>query len=478
MGISTVLAATPALATTYYVSGSGKDSQNGLTTATAFRTLQKAANLTKPGDTVSVLNGTYTDNGTGENILWIHLSGTAAKPITFSAASGQSPVIEASTSPHVLFEVYIDASYINFSGFEVIGQARNVTLSQATSIAKQEIIAYQNSVAAHQKNSATPIAYPSNAATNQNCIYVDHATHVNISSNLVHDCSASGISAETSDYIRFESNTVYNTSWWTVYDTTGINIHGMLNSDTSSAYKNYILNNISHDNANTQPFYDLTVGNGIPTDGNGIIIDGNQSTSNGKNYYGRTLVMGNIVYNNSGTGMHAFESWHVDFFNNTAFHNNYCVIQGSECGYSNSGQIIAARSGDINIYNNIMYAPPGRYVYKNYRNTQISEDYNIFYNSGGTLLLGSYKPNSHDIVANPSFYNISQLSTTSALSNIDQQDRVNSQEPITALGLTANSVALNAGTTRLDNGKLITPSAINGNRDAKIDIGAVSGITE
>ncbi len=469
---------TPALAKTYYVSGTGDDNNDGLTRSTAFRTLQTAANLTKPGDTVSVLNGVYTDNGKGENILWVHLSGTASKPIIFTAATGEKPVIKVSTNPKVQFPVYIGASYITLSGFEVIGRARSVTLAHAKAVAKQEEAAYQKSVAAHNKNPSVPIVYPSDAETNHSCIFIDHAAHVTILNNLVHDCSAAGINSETSDYIRIESNVVYNTSWWTVYDTTGIDVHGMLNSDNSAGYKNFVLNNISHDNANTQPFYNFSVGNGIPTDGNGIIIDSNQQTSDGKPYLGKTLVMGNIVYNNGGTGMHAFRSHNVDFFNNTAFRNNVCPIKGSNCGDIKGGQIVANTSVNVNIYNNILYAPASRYVYKDFQNTNVSEDYNIFYNSGGTVMLGNYKPSKHDILKNPDFYDATTLTSSSVSAHIDNYDRTHPLQAITDLGLKANSVGLNAGTMRLDNGTAFSPVAINGNQDPKIDIGAISGVTK
>ena len=43
----------------YYVSGIGKDGNDGLSTNTAFQTIQKAADLVKPGDTVLVMNGLY-----------------------------------------------------------------------------------------------------------------------------------------------------------------------------------------------------------------------------------------------------------------------------------------------------------------------------------------------------------------------------------------------------------------------------------
>lgn len=47
------------MSTTYYVSGKGSARNNGLTTNSDFRTLQRAANLMQPGDVVMMLNGTY-----------------------------------------------------------------------------------------------------------------------------------------------------------------------------------------------------------------------------------------------------------------------------------------------------------------------------------------------------------------------------------------------------------------------------------
>ncbi|MEH2112848.1 DUF1565 domain-containing protein [Nostoc sp.] len=51
--------------TTYYVSGTGNDNSNGLTTTIPFRTIAKAVYLPqlKAGDTILVINGTYDNVG-------------------------------------------------------------------------------------------------------------------------------------------------------------------------------------------------------------------------------------------------------------------------------------------------------------------------------------------------------------------------------------------------------------------------------
>ena len=80
--------------TTYYVSSEiGSDNNAGTSAAAPFATLQVAADHTVPGDTVLVMNGTYSDGG--NDVLTITTSGTAGAPITFEAAPGATPLIDS-----------------------------------------------------------------------------------------------------------------------------------------------------------------------------------------------------------------------------------------------------------------------------------------------------------------------------------------------------------------------------------------------
>src|SRR3954465_14339434 len=114
--------------TTYYVSSQiGNDNNAGTSAAAPLATLQDAAKLVKAGDTVEVMNGTYT-GWPGGNVLNITTSGTASAPITFEAAPGQTPVIDSSGAWN---GISIQASYIVINGFTVVGDAAKYTLSQA-----------------------------------------------------------------------------------------------------------------------------------------------------------------------------------------------------------------------------------------------------------------------------------------------------------------------------------------------------------
>jgi len=105
-----------AMATDYYVSVSGADTQPG-TLAQPWRTIQKAANTLQPGDTVYVRGGTYARttlnvSGTGEN-----------SRITFAGFPGETPVIDATgeTPPSGETALFLIQSkkWVTFRGFEL-----------------------------------------------------------------------------------------------------------------------------------------------------------------------------------------------------------------------------------------------------------------------------------------------------------------------------------------------------------------------
>src|ERR1700722_1443943 len=114
--------------TTYYVSSQIGSNKNVGTSASApLASLQAAANLVKPGDTVQVMNGTYTAPANGDS-LDITTSGTPAPRIPFRAPPGQTPVIDSSGGWQA---INIKASYIVVKGFTVVGDAANHTLQSA-----------------------------------------------------------------------------------------------------------------------------------------------------------------------------------------------------------------------------------------------------------------------------------------------------------------------------------------------------------
>jgi parallel beta-helix repeat protein len=359
----------------YYVSTSGSDNNNGLTQATAFLTIAKAVPYTQPGDIVNIMAGTYTITST----INIVNSGTADNYITFQALPGGG-VPKLIFSGNIYYAVNINASYINFQGMELQGSNASLTLAAA-------MAAYTTAVGGgaptgvYNTNGIT-IGPTSKTAT-------VFPTHITVSNCIVHDFPAGGIGAGSADYVTIQGNTAYNNSWYTMYATSGIGIITPFDSDKSATgYRNIVINNTCYNNKTQVPWISIKA----LSDGNGIIIDVNTtSAGNGPAYTGKTLVENNVSFNNGGSGIHAFSAGNVDIINNTAYGNGQVV------GYAD---IFASYSNNCRVINNIAYARTGGKTNDIKNNTNVTYDYNVYFNSSNILIMGA-----HDIVADPQFIN-------------------------------------------------------------------------
>ena len=94
--------------TNFYVSPYGHDSYDG-TNERPWKTLQHAANLAAPGDTINVEKGNYSP-------FKISVSGTKNKPITFSSDGAVIDAFQGSTRDGIEIK---NAKHITIRGFEV-----------------------------------------------------------------------------------------------------------------------------------------------------------------------------------------------------------------------------------------------------------------------------------------------------------------------------------------------------------------------
>jgi len=378
--IAGLLAALPAAAsaTTWYVSGTGSDSNTGSSLTAPFATLQHAANQTQPGDTVMVLNGTYTTPCKGCDVVDITTSGTATAPITYRAYPGQSPLINFLNA---WVGINISANYIIIDGFELAGGRTAITLGYALS---------QTHNLNNYRTSGNGIVIGCNAGGQTTF------SHVTIQNNIVHDAPGGGIASCYADYITIQGNTTYLNAYWSPYATSGISIWEMRDTDSNTGYKNFVTGNLSYQNRE----YVKNTETGTITDGNGIIIDDNKNTQTiNVPYGGRTYVANNIVYENGGSGIHAYDSAHVDIVYNTAYLNN-------QTPSINEGQIFGNTATDVNIINNILFAPPKKDFYSNYANDpSVLYNDNVLYSTTPKDSEKGLAPGPNDIIANPLFNN-------------------------------------------------------------------------
>jgi hypothetical protein len=118
-----------ASAATYYVATNGSDSNPG-TDAAPFRTIQKAADIVNPGDTVLVNDGVYTSAVSDTLSLWLRRGGTASSPITFRSRNPLGAVVDGGANADRIVW-YMSAANIRVEGFKITGGSTAFSTSSA-----------------------------------------------------------------------------------------------------------------------------------------------------------------------------------------------------------------------------------------------------------------------------------------------------------------------------------------------------------
>jgi hypothetical protein len=119
------------------------------------------------------------------------------------------------------------------------------------------------------------------------------------------------------------------------------------------------------------------------------------NTQNGSTlgpYTGRVLVANNISVNNGGSGMHAFSSEHVDFINNTTWHNSQVLAYG---------EIFANSSNDVNVLNNICVAAAGKPMNTTYQDKNLISNDNIYFGGQAPVSEGPQDLITDPLLVNP-----------------------------------------------------------------------------
>ena len=118
--------ATQAWALTYYVAPTGSDSNPG-TLSAPLRTIQKAAGLVNPGDTVIVRPGVYSGPITTSR------GGTATARVRFVSENLWGAKIQTAGAQYIWIN-NSSANYLDIDGFEVTGDARGGIFNYASHV--------------------------------------------------------------------------------------------------------------------------------------------------------------------------------------------------------------------------------------------------------------------------------------------------------------------------------------------------------
>ncbi len=282
----------------------GSEANDGLSTAKPFKYLATAADKAMPGDTVKILPGTYRIFGSRDayNGLYIPRSGTPGKYITYlgvADAAGKRPVIESSA----------------MSAFTVQGRSYIVIDSLEFKPAESDYLNLKTTIGAW--------AWPQRVGVRVQ----DDSHNIIVQRNFIHDFPNAGIAVSSSDVIMVHANTVEHNAWGSNYGSSGISFYQMKdqpNAQRFPAYPNHgivITNNASRYNVQLLGTYAF---DWKMTDGNGIIVDDFKHTQGGSTtapYSSATLIMGNRVFGNGGSGINVFQTNKVDVLNNSVFDN-------------------------------------------------------------------------------------------------------------------------------------------------------------
>ncbi len=309
-------------ATNYYVSNSGNNSNNGLTSTTAFKTLQHAVSMITAGDTVFVENGTYV----GFDLR--NKNGTNGNPITFKASGNNVIINKKGPQRNDIINIE-NANYIIIDGF-----------------------------------------ITNNAPGNGNGIRLVTSDHCIVRNNSCDNNAERGIFTAFTDDILIENNICTNSidehgiyvsnssdrpiiRYNECYGNNGIGIH--MNGDASAGGDGIISDaqvygNILHDNNKAA----------------GINMDGLQNP----------VVYNNLIYNNhSAQGIALFKQDGAIVTNGAKIYNNIIIVPSD-----GRWGILVQNGANVNtkIYNNIIinqHAWRGCIAVEN--TSQFTSDYNV-----------------------------------------------------------------------------------------------------
>ena len=281
--------------TTYYVSENGNNSNNGLTPATAFETLQYAADMISAGDSVLVLEGNYVG-------FDLRTDGNQNSPIVFKAIEN-SVVIDQRNSVTPDGINIENTSWIVIDGFEVKDQPR-----AGIRAAVSDFITIRNNYCHNNQRWGIFTGFTDDLTVENNtCSYSveEHGIYV----------------SNSSDRPIIKDNHSFNNNGC------GIHMNGDISMGGDGIISNAVVEgNILHDN-----------GYG---GGSAINMDGVQNSE----------IFNNLVYNNHATGIAMYQIDGGDASKNNKVYNNTIIqpADGRWCIISVDG------STGNTIYNNIL----------------------------------------------------------------------------------------------------------------------------
>ena len=349
---------------TLYVSETGNDDNEG-TIDSPFRTINAALDMAKPGTTVYVREGSYTEN------VYFPESGSEGKYITLRNYPGEKPVIKGTGENDGAIIELDGHDYIHIEGLEMCDYSAKWCYGIIFAGGENHIIIKNNTI--HNIKCSQPDD-PDNSGANAILLFgetVEPISNVYIGENNVYDlvtgwCEAISVTANC-EYINVINNSVYNSTNIGI-DFYGNNADGYcpveeLNQPRYAIAAGNEVSNCVCDYATCYGLYvdgarDIVIENNISHHNQGGIEIGSEERN--ENYTVKNIVVrNNIVYSNSENGI-TVGGWNdgsskgdplSGVVYDTKVYNN-TVVNNAE---SWSGQLHIAMVNGLDVRNNIFY---------------------------------------------------------------------------------------------------------------------------
>ena len=383
--------------TNWYVSQqSGADTNNGTSSSTPFKTIDKVVSVVNDGDTVFLMgeftNDTYDNNFTytnehdaqlwhQENTISINgLNGDANNYITFRSYDS-STIIKGDGANIIRVQ---NSSYLKFDGLNIQGEVDNILLS--TALALQFVYIDADNVANQYDPTAAEIIQRDEDDCVSNCqpgvtetevysniqnmnvsrpsytdtrgMYLSDVHHIDILNNHIQKMPGGGLRVSKCEDINIIGNEIDNCARKSYSGTHALVVTKAKSTRTTNDYRINILKNKVHYNYNEIFSWSPSKTKITPhiDEGKGISLQRNETdTGNGINWdNGRILVANNICYYNGFSGIHSNDGNRIDFINNTCYFNSYTKsIYAPTTGNGGNIGISCQGGSDIKILNNI-----------------------------------------------------------------------------------------------------------------------------
>jgi hypothetical protein len=358
-----------AASSVYYVSPKGNDGNLGTSENAAFRTIQKAADVARSGNTILVRSGIYNESVT------VKTSGSSLDSyISFQNYPGETPVIDGTNLPASftgLFNI-VDKSFVRLQGFEIRNFRAGIVSDTPIGVRIKgagQYIEIRNNYVHHiesvfQGGNAHGIAVfgtSSDPVNNLNHIVIDHNEVANLKLGLSEAVAVNG----NVDTFQVTNNKVHdnNNIGIVMIGFEGVSpVPSLDQARNGTVVQNAVYGNSSNSNSS----YTGYSAGGIYVDGGkDIIIERNDTHDNdigievasehAGHYASGVTVRNNLIYHNfmSGITLGGYDAYrgytqNCFFLNNTIYKNDTLAM--------NDGQI-AFNYNTLNnvVKNNVIY---------------------------------------------------------------------------------------------------------------------------